>query len=243
MHKKNKPDNPLILLVDNDLVLQRLLQNYLQSHHYIVHALSGGDEIEAFLRTCKPDMVLLDILLPGKDGMFWLEQLKENQPALPVLILSAKQSNADRIRCLELGADDCLSKPFHNKELLLRIRNILRHRTPPQEQLEKESHAFYPERGLFTKDELTIKLTPTENKILKFFFDHMEKLVTRDQLSEALYGSSYNPLDRTIDVHINRLRKKIEDNPGTPKYLHTIWGKGYRFSSETTWWQTHRKAK
>ena len=146
------------------------------------------------------------------------------------MILSSQQAVDDRIAGLQLGADDYLIKPFHMTELLLRLKNILRHQRSTETKLDDSYiYCFDPEHALFFRDGQTIKLTTTETRLMRFLFDHAGEIVTRDQISEALRGNSHHPLDRSIDVHMNRLRKKIEAKPNLPKYLNTVWGKGYRF--------------
>ncbi len=221
-----------VLVIDDDELLQKLLQEFLGLHGYSVKSLFDGETLEDFLELNKVDVIILDIMLPGQSGFHWLGWLRDNYPALPVLVLSAQDRTSDRIEGLERGADDYLVKPFHTQELLLRLQAILRHRQlnadqPPQQYAY--AYCFDPERSYFMRDGKQIRLTLTETRILGFLFANVGKVVSRDDISEAVRGNSHHPLDRSIDVHINRLRKKIEVNPGRPRHLNTVWGIGYRF--------------
>ena len=229
MAQANDLEGGRVLLVDDDEVLQQLLQEFLTHQGYTVFTLESGEEIAGFLSFNSVDVVVMDILLPGESGLHWLAWVKQNYK-LPVFILSSQKAVDDRIAGLQLGADDYLIKPFHLTELLLRLKNILRNRGQADATLNQSyAYCFAPEHALFFRDGKTIKLTTTETRLMRFLFDHAGKIVTRDEISEALRGNSHHPLDRSIDVHMNRLRKKIEDKPNLPKYLNTVWGKGYRF--------------
>lgn len=230
MAKANEVEGSRILLVDDDEVLQQLLQEFLTRQGYTVSALSSGEEIAEFLNFNLVDVIVMDVLLPGRNGLHWLDWVKKNHSLLPVLILSSQKAVDDRIAGLQLGAEDYLIKPFHMTELLLRLKTILRNRRVSDDQHNHSyTYCFDPEHALFFRDGKTIKLTTTETRLMRFLFDNAGKIVTRDEISEALRGNSHHPLDRSIDVHMNRLRKKIEDKPNLPKYLNTVWGKGYRF--------------
>lgn len=208
------------------------MHTYLEQQGYQIDSLYEGESLDVFLEKNHVDLVILDLVLPGRNGLDWLAWLNKKQPSLPVIILSAEQNVEMRIATLAAGAVDYLAKPFHPIELLLRIKNILRiHQPQPQttSKLADYQYCFDAEHALFFRANTTIKLTTTETLLLKFFFEHVGEIVSRDTISEALRGSRHHPLDRSIDVHINRLRKKIEERPSLPKYLNTVWGKGYRF--------------
>jgi|JI6StandDraft_1071083.scaffolds.fasta_scaffold00487_17 DNA-binding response OmpR family regulator len=230
MAKASDLESSKILLVDDDEVLQQLLQEFLTHQGYTVFVLTKGEELAEFLSLNLIDVIVMDILLPGESGLHWLAWVKQNYSLLPVLVLSSQTAVDDRIAGLQLGADDYLIKPFHMTELLLRLKTILRNKRPIEIKPNSSyTYCFDPEHALFFRDGKTIKLTTTETRLMRFLFDHAGKIVTRDEISEALRGNSHHPLDRSIDVHMNRLRKKIEDKPNLPKYLNTVWGKGYRF--------------
>ena len=230
MAKASDLESSKILLVDDDEVLQQLLQEFLTHQGYTVFVLTKGEELAEFLSLNLIDVIVMDILLPGESGLHWLAWVKQNYSLLPVLVLSSQTAGDDRIAGLQLGADDYLIKPFHMTELLLRLKTILRNKRPIEIKPNSSyTYCFDPEHALFFRDGKTIKLTTTETRLMRFLFDHAGKIVTRDEISEALRGNSHHPLDRSIDVHMNRLRKKIEDKPNLPKYLNTVWSKGYRF--------------
>ncbi len=219
-----------ILLVDDDVVLHALLQEYLTAHHYHIHTLLSGEELEGFCQYSQPDLILLDIMLPGKDGLHWLEWIKKNHPHLPVMLLSAKKSADERLAGLEVGADDYLTKPFHPKELLIRIQHIMRHQ-PSQSNdplIVIGDSLFNPVHENLRRDNTVIKLTTQENRLLQFFCQNAGQILTRDAISHALNGNDHPPLNRSIDMTINRLRKKLGDDADNPQHLRTVWRKGYR---------------
>ncbi|MBJ6611715.1 MAG: response regulator transcription factor [Candidatus Thiothrix moscowensis] len=223
-------DSRNILIVDDDSVLQKLLEEYLPLHGFAVQGIANGDKIEDYLYAYSPALVVLDIVLPGKSGLYWLKHLKTVYPQLPVLVLSAQGNATDRLRGLELGANDYLPKPFHPKELLIRIRNILHsHPLSSTGTIRIGDHLFDPERELLLRKDGTIKLTSLDSLLLNFFCQHPGKVLSRDAISHALHGNDHAPLDRSIDMRINRLRKKLESDLDNPRHLHTVWRKGYRF--------------
>lgn len=219
-----------ILLVDDDILLQKLLEEYLCAQNYQIDALLCGEEISNFFLYQKPDLILLDIMMPGKDGLHWLLWLKTHYPQIPVMLLSAKKSAQERLQGLELGAEDYLTKPFHPKELLIRIRNIMRHKTLHNGYVIHQigSNLFDPVHEHLERDNTFIKLTTQESNLLDFFCQHPGKILTRDAISHAMNGNDYHPMNRSIDMTINRLRTKLADHP--PRYLCTVWRKGYRLT-------------
>lgn len=218
-----------ILLVDDDSFLHKLVGELLSAHQCRIEVITNGEEIYPSLQAKIPDLIIMDILMPGRNGLYWLCWIKENYPQIPVLILSARNSADDRITGLEMGAEDYLTKPFHPKELLIRVRNILRHRTKPNNHLIRIGHHYFdPVHELFIRDNNPVKLTSSESHLLEFFCQHTGQTLTRDDISYALHGSEYHPMKRSIDMHVNRLRRKIGDDPANPRYLLTVWRKGYR---------------
>lgn len=224
-----------ILLVDDDLLLHKLLEEYFVELGYQIHALPNGEEISDFFQHHQPDIILLDIMMPGgKDGLYWLGWLKEQYPQIPVMLLSAKKSAQERLQGLEIGADDYLTKPFHPKELLIRIRNIMRH--APQKNghmIQIGSNLFDPTRERLERDNTIIKLTTQESSLLLFFCQNSGQTLTRDAISHAMNGNEHQPMNRSIDMTINRLRKKLGDDATDPQHLCTVWRKGYRLTLET----------
>ena len=230
-------DTPVrrILLVDDDLLLHQLLGEYLYLHNYQIDMLPCGEEIIHFLQTQEPELILLDIMMPGKDGLYWLNWLKKHRPSTPVMLLSAKKSAEERLQGLELGADDYLTKPFDPKELLIRIRHVMRDKPPNNGRVIHKigRSLFDPVHEHLEREDTTIKLTTQESGLLQFFCQNPGKILTRDAISHAMYGNEYQPMNRSIDMTINRLRKKLDDNTSTPRYLCTVWRKGYRLTLES----------
>jgi DNA-binding response OmpR family regulator len=218
-----------ILLVDDDVLLQNLLVEYLSTHGFLVNTLSNGEDIGQVLNTYPLDLVALDIVMPGKDGLYWLEWLKKHYPHIPVLILSARNSAKDRLRGLELGATDYLIKPFHPKELLIRVKNTLNRYVQMEDQPVKiGEQLFDPTLEILIQDNSLVKLTSLETRLLVLLCQHAGQVLSRDAISYALHGSEHHPMNRSIDMQMNRLRKKLGDTPQSPKHIHTVWRKGYR---------------
>lgn len=234
-------DNPHILIVDDDPILQAYLEINLVKMKYRVTRISGGEEIENVLRKHRIDLIILDVMLTGRDGFYWLEWLHSQHPQIDVLVLSAKKSDKDRVHGLELGAADYLSKPFHIKEFMIRVSNILRRQANRptiftgnrQANVRFGEYQFNIRLNTLIKGNEAVKLTRCETELLAVLCQHEYQVVTRDQLARALNGQVHSPLDRRIDVHINRLRNKIEDNPSKPAFIRTVWGKGYKFYPPT----------
>ncbi len=230
------PERPHILVVDDDAALRRLLQRYLTEQGFEVTTLADGRGLDRHLAETPPDLVVMDIMLPGEDGLTLTRRLRE-RGNLPVLVLSARGDEVDRILGLELGADDYLPKPFNPRELAARIRAVLRrHRSGTRADAE-EVVAFGPyrlnlTRGVLWRDGREVPLTSGERSLLELLARHPNRVLSRDWLVEQLKGYDRSPFDRSIDVRIARLRQKIEPAPGRPKYIRTVWGRGYRFTPE-----------
>ncbi len=218
-----------VLLVDDDVLLHKLLEEYFVAHGYQIQALTSGEEISKVLQHYQPGIILMDIMMPGKDGLHWLGWLKERYPHIPVLLLSAKKSAQERLHGLELGAEDYLIKPFHPKELLIRISNILRHQAPANgEPIQIGDYLFDHVQERLVNHETCIKLSTQETRLLQFLCRNAGQILTRDAISYAMNGNEHHPMNRSIDMQINRLRKKLGDDPANPVHLHTVWRKGYR---------------
>lgn len=232
-------DNRHILVVDDDPGLRELLQRYLAEQGYRIDAVADGVAMKQHLARHKVDLVILDLMLPGEDGLTLARRLRaEDGP--PIIMLSARGEDIDRIVGLEVGADDYLAKPFNPRELLARIRAVLRRRedsVPRSEVPVRDVYRF----GLFSLDLDTrvlsregteIPLTAGEFNLLQIFTEHPNRVLSRDTLMDLLKGYERAPFDRSIDVRVTRLRRKIEDDPATPVHVRTIWGEGYLFSPE-----------
>ena len=220
-----------LLIVDDDSVLQTFLQDYLTQYDFEIFSLLTGEEIEDFLKKEAVDLILLDVILPGENGYHWLKWLREHHSDIPVLMLSVKGECDDRVYGLEMGARDYLAKPADPRELLATINNILNCNVGANHQSSVEfgDFVFEIERCNLSRGDEYIRLTTTEAQLLKLFCTNINKTLSRDELTLSLRGNQHNPYDRSIDVHINRLRNKIEESPAEPRYLLTTWGKGYRF--------------
>ncbi len=220
-----------LLVVDDDIVLQYLLEEFFRQYDLEISCLSNGTEIQKHLRYQQPDIIVLDIIMPGKNGLYWLAWLQKHYPQIPVVILSAQSKADERLQGLELGAIDYLTKPFHPKELLIRVRRILNITQPEASNFFKIGEQFFdPKRELLLNSGQSIKLTTLDAKLLTFLCKHEGEILTRDAISHALHNLEHDPMDRKIDMQVTRLRKKIEPDPSTPRHLHTVWRKGYRFT-------------
>jgi DNA-binding response OmpR family regulator len=232
-------EDTFILVVDDDPELRELLEHYLAEQGFRVSSVGDGDAMDRFLAGQLPDLVILDLMLPGEDGLSIAKRLRNSHEGLPILMLSARGDEVDRIVGLEVGADDYLPKPFNPRELLARIRAILRRRSgnsPGTEEADAErDYRFGPFRLDLAAQELyrgetLIALTSGEFALLKIFVEHPRRVLSRDTLIDMLKGYERSPYDRSIDVRVTRLRRKIEDDPTAPVYIRTVWGEGYRFS-------------
>ncbi len=227
-----------ILVVDDDPALRELLERYLGEQGFAVSAVPDGTAMDEHLARENADLIVLDLMLPGEDGLNIAQRLRGNCD-IPILMLSARGEEVDRIVGLEVGADDYLPKPFNPRELLARIRAILRRRqhepAPDTSRTDSVRHSFGPYDLDLTTRELarggeTIALTNGEFALLKIFVEHPNRVLSRDALVDRLKGYERSPYDRSIDVRVTRLRRKIEADPAAPVYIRTVWGEGYRFT-------------
>jgi two-component system, OmpR family, phosphate regulon response regulator OmpR len=228
-----------ILVVDDDAALRELLVRYLTQQGFRVYAVGDGVALDAFLVTGHPDLVILDLMLPGEDGLSIARRLRARGD-VPVIMLSARGEDVDRIVGLEVGADDYLSKPFNPRELLARIRAVLRRRSDSRTDAPKDAgdtYNFGPYRmetttHTFKRDGTEMSLTGAEFTLLRVFLEHPNRVLTRDTLIELIKGYNRSPFDRSIDVRVTRLRRKIEPDPESPVYIRTVHGVGYLFAPQ-----------
>ncbi len=229
MAKHNTPvpivdDAPHILVVDDDRRIRQLLQKFLSENGFRVSTASSAGEAREQMQGLAFDLIVLDIMMPGEDGMSFARGLRK-ETELPILMLSARSEVESRIEGLEVGVDDYLPKPFEPRELLLRIQSVLRRKGPeiiaPSEILLGRV-TFYVERGELTRDGETVRLTTRERELMQLFARQPGKAISRNELYKDESGGA-----RAIDVQINRLRRKIEADPATPVYLQTVRGAGY----------------
>lgn len=232
-----------ILIVDDDKDIGLELKTYLEPHGYqIINALNGI-EMWKKLKNHHVDLIVLDIMMPGEDGISLCQKLRHDS-SVPIIMLSAAGSEADRVSSLEIGADDFLAKPFSARELLARIKALLRRSSGQlgQERQEQQNTQLSilkfahwqldrARRVLIDEDNLCISLSQREFEILNAFIANPKRVLTRDQLLEYTRGIDANPFDRSIDVQIGRLRKKIEKDAKDPKIIITVRGGGYQFDT------------
>jgi DNA-binding response OmpR family regulator len=230
-------DNKHILVVDDDPGLRELLEQYLAEQGYAVETVADGGAMERRLAEHHADLVILDLMLPGEDGLTLARKLRE-QGGPPIIMLSARGEDIDRIIGLEVGADDYLAKPFNPRELLARIRAVLRRGegcAGGTEEAIRNIFHFGPfnldlDNRILSREGTDIPLTAGEFNLLRIFVEHPNRVLSRDSLMDLIKGYERTPFDRSIDVRVTRLRRKIEDDPATPVYVRTIWGEGYLFS-------------
>lgn len=222
-----------LLVVDDDAELRELLQEYLEQKGYAVVCVEDAPAMDAALASQAVDLVVLDIMLPGEDGLSIARRLKE-QGNSPIIMLSAQGEDVDRIVGLEVGADDYMAKPFNPRELLARIRAVLRRGTARDAAEDEHLVSFGPfvldlNAHRLVNDGRVVSLTGGEFDLLSTLARHPNRVLNRDRILDLLTGAERSPFDRSIDVRVARLRGKIEPDPAAPIYIRTIWGKGYMF--------------
>lgn len=232
------PADPLLLVVDDDREIRDLLGRFLVRHGFRVTTAADGVEMRARMAEAPPDLVVLDLMLPGDDGLTLCRTLRAEGDRTPIVMLTAMGEDVDRIVGLEMGADDYLPKPFNPRELIARIHAVLRRRGPaeipgaPSETPETFAFGDFvlnlATRTLKKNDE-EITLTTGEFSVLKVFARHPRQPLSREKLMEMARGREYEVFDRSLDVQISRLRKLIEPDPSNPRFIQTVWGLGYVF--------------
>ena len=229
---------PKILIVDDDPRLRDLLRRYLGENGFNVLVSEDGEAMKRLWVREHFDVLILDLMMPGEDGLAILKRLRAEKDMTPVIMLTARGEDVDRILGLELGADDYLGKPFNPRELLARIHAVLRRRprqdAPGAPSMENEVVKFGDfELDLGTrvlkKNGEIVPLTTGEFAVLKAFARHPRQPLSRDKLMEMARGREYEAFDRSLDVQVSRLRKLLEPDPSKPRYLQTVWGLGYVF--------------
>ncbi len=220
-----------ILIIEDDLKIAELMQLYLEKEDFrVIHADTGTEGLELALKI-QPDLLILDRMLPGLEGLEVLRQLR-SKFTTPVLIVSAKSDEVEKIVGLEVGADDYLSKPFSPKELVARVKAILRRaQAQPEDAREKvklQDLILDPERMTVMQEGKTIPLSALEFKLLYTLVRHPGRVYSREQLMQEVYESASLVFDRTVDAHIKDIRKKLSDNPKNPRYIASVFGVGYK---------------
>ncbi|MFV0574794.1 MAG: two-component system response regulator OmpR [Vibrio sp.] len=230
-------ENYKILVVDDDARLRSLLERFLTEKGFQVRSVSNAEQMDRLLTRENFHLMVLDLMLPGEDGMSICNRLREDNNQLPIVMLTAKGDEMDRIAGLEIGADDYLAKPFNPRELLARLRSVLRRQSveaPGAPSLEGQIVEF----GEFTlnlgtremfRGEEPMPLTSGEFAVLKILVTHARTPMSRDKLMNMARGREYSAMERSIDVQISRLRRMLEEDPSHPRYIQTVWGLGYVF--------------
>jgi two-component system OmpR family response regulator len=235
------PDpTPHILVVDDHREIRDLLAKYLAKNGLRVSVANGGTAMRKVLKTGAIDLVVLDIMMPGEDGLSLCRHLRETTQ-VPVILLTAMAEDTDRVVGLEIGADDYVTKPFNPRELLARIKAVLRRARSlpvPREEVEAERIRFdrwtldVGQRELIDREGVATPLSTAEFRLLNAFLSHPKMVLSRDQLLDLTSGRAAQVFDRSIDNQVSRLRRKIEADSRNPALIKTVWGGGYRFTAE-----------
>jgi DNA-binding response OmpR family regulator len=219
-----------ILIVDDDAELRETVSILLEREGFVpLQAVDGPSGLEKAI-SMKPSLVLVDLRLPGMSGMELCKELRANRVATPVMVLSAVGDEVDKVLLLEIGADDYVVKPFGTRELLARIRAVLRRTSGEAARIARFGEVEVDvERRSITRKGKEVKVTPAEYNLLSFFLQNADRVLTRDLILNSVWGYEYYPNTRTVDAHVVRLRQKFEQEPTAPKHFVTVHGVGYRF--------------
>jgi len=237
MGAMNTPDH--ILVVDDDTEIRSLLHEYLQKQGYRVTAVADGKGLRTAVATSHPDLIILDLMLPGEDGLTLCRDLRAKSE-IPIIMLTARGDETDRIVGLELGADDYVAKPFSPRELLARIKSVLRRARALPENLKTEESGVFcfagwtldaATRNLTSPQGVVVALSGTDFRLLKIFVDHPNRVLTRDQLIDLMLSRDAGPYDRAIDVQVSRLRQRLGEDAKEPAIIKTVRGQGYVFAA------------
>lgn len=226
---------PHLLVVDDDRETRDLLSMYFREQGFDIDAVRDGPDMDAWLAANSTDLVILDLMLPGEDGLSLARRLRADYK-LPIVMISARGEEIDRIVGLEVGADDYVPKPFNPRELLARVRAVLRRSAPDTSPatdtgvVEFGPFRLDVEQRLLFREGEEIDLSRAEFDLLHIFADHPNRVLSRDSIMDLLSGRERDPFDRSIDVRVTRLRHKIEEDPAQPHFIRTVWGVGYQFT-------------
>ncbi|WP_299495533.1 phosphate regulon transcriptional regulator PhoB [uncultured Shewanella sp.] len=223
-----------ILIVEDELAIRDMLTFVLEQHGFNTIAAEDYDSALAKLSEPYPDLVLLDWMFPGGSGIQLAKRLRQDEftRQIPIIMLTARGEEEDKVRGLEVGADDFITKPFSPKELVARIKAVMRRSAPTclEDTIDVQGLQLDPVSHRVTVGEVAIEMGPTEFKLLHFFMTHLERVYSREQLLDNVWGTNVYVEDRTVDVHIRRLRKAIQFG-GHDRLIQTVRGAGYRFSA------------
>ena len=229
-----------ILIVDDDADIRDLLSEYLEKQGFRVSTAADGRSMRMALGRSAPDLIVLDLMLPGDDGLTLCREVRSKSD-VPIIMLTAKTEEIDRVVGLEMGADDYVAKPFSPRELLARIKSILRRsRALPVNLRPDEARAIafagwrleIPTRILISPQSVAVPLSGTDFRLLRIFLDHPNRVLSRDQLMDMTQAKDAGPFDRSIDLQVSRLRKRLNDNPKEPALIKTSRGEGYVLAAE-----------
>lgn len=231
-----------ILIVDDDKDIREALVTYMRKHGFRTSSAADGKTIDKLLTTNKIDLIVLDIMMPGEDGLSICKRVQENTQT-PVILLTALNEDTDRIVGIEIGADDYVTKPFNPRELLARIKSVIRRsQMLPRNQEQKKGRVKFgqwrmdlAQKEIIASDDSAIRLSSGEHLLLVSLIEHAGTVLNRDQLLELTKGREFQLFDRSIDNQISRLRQKLELDVKHPKIIQTKWGGGYVFSAEVDW--------
>ena len=229
--KSNK--SATILVVDDEQTIREVVRNYLEREGFTVREAADGHEALDALSDDLPALIVLDLMLPGVDGLTITRHVRQRYGGVPIVMLTARGETRDRIAGLDLGADDYIAKPFSPQELVSRVKAVLRRTSEPmsapQTPLEFDGLRLDPASYTVTAKGESVTLTAREFDLLWFMARHARQVFTRDQLIDQVWGHEFYGDPATVTVHIRRLREKIEADPSKPRYIVTVWGVGYRF--------------
>ena len=231
-----------ILLVDDDADIRKPLAEYLRRHGFRASAAADGKEMDRVLSSASVDLIVLDIMMRGEDGLSICRRVHE-QARIPIILLTARTEAADRIVGLELGADDYVTKPFDPRELVARVKSVLRRaQMLPRRQLHTRGlvrfdrwRFDFARKELLRDDDLVVRLSSGEHLLLASLIEHAGVTLTRDQLLDLTKGREAQVFDRSVDNQISRLRRKLETDPRNPRIILTQWGGGYVFAADLEW--------
>jgi len=235
-----KSSSPKILVVDDDVRLRDLLTRYLSEQGFQVSALADANQLDKKLQRDPPHLVVLDLMLPGEDGLAVCRRLRGAGETVPIIMLTAKGEDVDRIVGLEMGADDYLPKPFNPRELVARIHAVLRRHgeraamgAPTEDgRIRFGEHTLDLAARTLERNDQTTGLTTGEFALIKVFVQHPRQPLAREKLMLLARGRDHEVFDRAIDVQVSRLRKLVEPDPANPRYIQTVWGFGYVYVPE-----------
>ncbi len=229
-----------VLVVDDEQKISDMVRDYLEAVDFEINTAENGTEALSQIESFSPDLIVLDIMMPGLDGLDLVRKIRTSSN-IPIILLTARASEQDKLIGLELGADDYITKPFSMKELAARIRAVLRRSRTPATHIAESSGQMLVhgsirmdlEKRTVKREGEDVQLTGLQFDLLARMMKYPGKVFTRMQLLESVQDYGYEGYERTVDVHIKNIRKALEPNPAEPKYIQTVWGVGYKLSEET----------